>query len=195
MNLKSYLYIIILPILFGCQQTKKEIINNGTFKWTISLPLGFDHINAEEWIDYKKKGESSIINNSGLKITDQSKPIFVIQNGEFNRFDANYTLVENFIAPNSTFTKTFKKLNSILFDNFKNKLPNAKIDTIISTEIIDELEFQKFEMNTHIENDVIIRSIGYRRLFKEKVLSINIIYLDENKGNRIMKSLMSSKFK
>ena len=45
-----------------------------------------------------------------------------------------------------------KKLNIVLYDSFKNKVTDAKIDSLTTFEKIDNLEFMKFELNTQFKD-------------------------------------------
>jgi hypothetical protein len=194
MKIKKYIYLSLTILFFNCQQAEKRAFNNEMFGWKVSFPENFYDINKDKWTELKSNGEKLIVNDSNLNITDQSKTIFVIENGEFNRFESNYTLKKNFIEPNSTFEQSMKKINIVLYDSFKDKVPDAKIDSLTTFEKIDNLEFMKFEINTQFEDGLTIKSKSYKRLFYDKVLSINIIYMNEYEGNKIMESFINSKF-
>lgn len=189
---------VLLIILFSLLSCKKQI-NKKTFieefQWEITLPSNFKKINEEKWEKTKNEGKENITNNTNLKLINESKLIFVIENGEFNRFDANYMSKKLFVAPNTTFKKSFDKINTITYDSFLNTAPNAKIDTTSSIEIIDGLKFYKFEMNTKIDESFVINSKSYKRLFNDKVLSININYINNELGIEMLNSLRNSKFK
>ena len=195
MKIKQYKYLVLTILFLNCQKTERKVIKNELFSWEITLPENFYDINKDKWIDIKESGEKLIVNDSRLNITDKSKTIFVVENGEFNRFESNYTLTENFIAPNSNFENSMKKLNIVLFDSFRSKVLDAKIDSLTSFETIDNLKFMKFEINTKFEDGLTIKSKSYKRQFEDKILSINIIYMNEYEGNKIMKSFRDSKFK
>jgi hypothetical protein len=190
---KHILFIFLISIL-SCETQNNDKILNEEFQWEITLPSHFKKIEVEKWEKIKKEGETHITNNTDTKLNNLSTLIFVVENGEFNRFDANYTSKLNFIEPNTTFKESFDKINSITYDSFVNIAPNAIIDTTTTTEMIDGLKFLKFEMNTEMDESFIIKSRSYKRLFDDKVLSININFVDDRIGSQILNSLKSSKF-
>ncbi|MEH1009449.1 hypothetical protein VDP25_17050 [Winogradskyella sp. ECml5-4] len=190
---KHILFIFLISIL-SCETQINDKILSEEFQWEITLPTHFKKIEVEKWEKIKKEGETHITNNTDTELNNLSNLIFVVENGEFNRFDANYTSKLNFIEPNTTFKESFDKINSITYDSFVNIAPNAKIDTTTTTEMIDGLKFLKFEMNTEMDESFIIKSRSYKRLFDDKVLSININFVDDRIGSQILNSLKTSKF-
>ena len=167
MNIKQYKYLVLIILFSNCQQTERKVLKNEMFGWNLTLPENFYSINQDKWVDLKKSAEEIIVKDRDLKITDKSETIFVVENGEFNRFEANYTLTENFIAPNSTFENSMRIINIVLYDNFKIKALGAKIDSLTTFETIDSLKFMKFEMNTKFDDGLTIKSKSYKRQFKD----------------------------
>ena len=180
--------------ILSCAKQNNEKIFSEEFKWELTLPSNFKKIEVEKWEEIKNEGGKNIKNNTNAKLNNISNLIFVVQNREFNRFDANYMSKTNFIEPNTTFKESFDKINSITYDSFLNISPNAIIDTTSTTETIDGLKFYKFIMNTKIDESFVIKSRNYKRLFGDKVLSININFISNDLGNEMLKSLRNSKF-
>ena len=192
--MKVKLLIIISLTLFCCKPKEDHKIVSDVFKWEIIIPSDFRVIENAEWEKTKEEGKQYVVNDTETEINDYSTQIFVFDNGEFNRIDANYTSKSSFIKPNSTFKETFEIISEILHTSFVNTAPNAEIETNMTTEIIDGLEFLKYEMSTKVDEYYNIKSINYKRLFEDYVLSININYIDEDIGTDMLNSLRSSKF-
>ncbi|GAB5564106.1 MAG: hypothetical protein Wins2KO_11690 [Winogradskyella sp.] len=191
---KPLILIFLISILSCETKSNNDRIVSEAFQWELTLPSNFKKIEVDKWEKIKSEGEKHITNNTGTDLNNLSILIFAVENGEFNRFDANYMTEENFIEPNTTFKESFDKINSITYDSFVNTVPNAIIDTTTSTEMIDGLEFLKFEMNTKLEESFVIKSRSYKRLVDGKVLSINVNYVNDKLGNEILSSLRNSKF-
>ena len=73
-------------------------------------------------------------------------------------------------------------------------MPNAKIERRTTTEIVDQLEFQKFEMEVEYPNKMVLHLLMYSRLFDEKEFSVNIMFVDKAKGAEMLDSWKKSKF-
>ena len=73
-------------------------------------------------------------------------------------------------------------------------MPGIKIDTISTVEKIDNLEFQKFKMKIVYPNKMVFNVIMYSRLFGKREFSVNIMYVDDRKGQLMLEAWKNSKF-
>jgi hypothetical protein len=73
-------------------------------------------------------------------------------------------------------------------------MPGIKVDTIQTIEKIDGLTFQKFAIKVVYPNQKVFYSLMYSRLFLNRELAVNIMYVDEAKGQKMIESWKSSKF-
>lgn len=194
--MKSKYFSIVFFILFShsiySQSSSKNEYYNGEFKWNIVIPENFQYVNSEEQKRLQEKGEDAIEKTYGQEITNQSIHIFAFNNGKFNYFDSSYQPFDTEI--DGDYITTCKGVNNILYETMSTQLKGAEIDTISSTEIIDKLEFQTFNLKVKLPNGINMNMIMYSRLFDKKELSVNIIFIDEKKGQLMLESWRNSTF-
>ena len=194
--MKTKYFSIVLFILFitntYSQNSSKNEYYNGEFKWNIVIPENFQYVNSEEQKRLQKKGKDAVEKTFGEEVINQSKNIFAFNNGKFNYFDSSYQPFDTEI--DGDYKTTCKAVNNILYETIKTQAKNSKIDTISSTEIIDKLEFQKFSLKAEFQNGITINMIIYSRLFDKKEFSVNIIFIDEKKGQLMLESWRNSTF-
>lgn len=73
-------------------------------------------------------------------------------------------------------------------------MPNAVIDSSSSVEKISDLEFQAFKMKIDFPNGMTMHSLMYSGLFDKKEFSVNILYVDEKLGEKMINAWTNSKF-
>ena len=73
-------------------------------------------------------------------------------------------------------------------------MPGIKVDTISAVEKIDNLEFQTFKMKIVYPNNMVFNVIMYSRLFGKREFSVNIMYVDDRKGQLMLEAWKNSKF-
>ena len=194
--MKTKYFSIVLFILFitntYSQNSSKNEYYNGEFKWNIVIPENFQYVNSEEQKRLQKKGKDAVEKTFGEEVINQCKNIFAFNNGKFNYFDSSYQPFDTEI--DGDYKTTCKAVNNILYETIKTQAKNSKIDTISSTEIIDKLEFQKFSLKAEFQNGITINMIMYSRLFDKKEFSVNIIFIDEKKGQLMLESWRNSTF-
>ena len=66
------------------------------------------------------------------------------------------------------------------------------IDNLI--EKIDNLEFQVFKMKIEYPNKMVLNLLMYSRLFGKKEFTVNIMYVDNKKGQLMTEAWKNSKF-
>lgn len=194
--LKKYKYPIVLLLLFlqGCveQTTPQRKIYNSDFKWTITIPENFEKVSAGEWAKFQNKGTDAIEKTFDEKVINQAKTIFVFKNDQMNYIESNYQPFDT--ATDGNYQETCWAVNNMIYETFKTQMPDAKIDTTRTVEKIDNLQFQVFKMKVLYPNKMILHSIMYSRLFGKKEFSVNIIYSDTEKGNKMLNSWTNSTF-
>ena len=194
MNTLKYLIVCFTIIIQSCngQNTSKQEIYNKDFKWTITIPENFQNVSKEEWSKMQNKGEEAIENTYGEEIINQSKTIFVFKSDQFNYFESNYQPFD--VAIDGDYLESCKNVNNIIFETFKTQMPGIKIDSTSSVEKIDNLNFQIFKLKVEYPNKMILNLMMYSRLFDKKEFSVNIMYVDNEKGQQMLDSWKKSKF-
>ncbi|MNS30207.1 hypothetical protein D3C72_622320 [compost metagenome] len=74
-------------------------------------------------------------------------------------------------------------------------MPQAKIERSSSTEKIDGFVFQTFKVKIELPNKMVMTLLMFSRLFEKKELTVNIMYIDTSKGEKMLASWRNSKFK
>ena len=173
MNKLIYFIICFTITLQSCngQTTPKKEIYNQDFNWTITIPENFQNVSAEEWAKLQNKGAEAIEKTYEEEVINQSKTIFVFKSDQFNYFESNYQ-----------------------YETFKAQMPNIKIDTTKTVEKIDDLEFQTFKMKIEYPNKMVFNVLMYSRLFDKKEFTVNIMYVDNKKGQLMLEAWKKSKF-
>lgn len=195
--MKKLQYILICLILttqssIGQSTTKKEIFNK-TFNWTITIPENFENVSKEQWGEIQNKGADAIEKTYGEEVVNQSKTIFVFKSDQMNYFESSYQPFDK--AIDGDYLEACKNLNEILYETFKTQMPDIKIEKSSSTEKIDNLVFQVFKMKVQYPNKMVLNVLMYSRLFGKKEFSVNIMYVDNLKGEQMLDSWKNSKFK
>lgn len=190
-----YYLTICLVIIFqscsGQSKTKKEFYNKD-FNWKITIPESFDTVSTEQWEKMQNKGAEAIEKTYDEKIDNRAKTIFVFQSGQLNYLESNYQPFD--IATDGDYLEACKGVNEVVYQTFVTQMQGIKIDTATSTEKIDNLEFQKFKMKVTYPNKMVLNVLMYNRLFGKKEFTLNIMYVDEAKGDLMMKAWKKSTF-
>lgn len=194
MNKLIYSIICFTITLQSCngQISPKKEIYNQDFSWTITIPENFQNVSAEEWAKLQNKGAEAIEKTYEEEVINQSKTIFVFKSDQFNYFESNYQPFD--ISIDGDYLESCKNVNDILYETFKAQIPNIKIDTTKTVEKIDNLEFQIFKMKIEYPNKMVLNVLMYNRLFDKKELTVNIMYVDNKKGQLMLEAWEKSKF-
>lgn len=195
MNTLKYILILLVATTNICnsQTSKSNTIYSKEFKWTIDIPEGFEKVSAEEWRKTEDKGAEALEKTLGQEIVDRAKTIFVFKSGKVNSFESNYQPYDE--AKDGNYLESCKEVNDVLFETFKNQIPNKKIERSSSTEKIDGLVFQTFKVKILLSNEMELISIMYSRLFGKKELTVNFTYVDKAIGEKMLEAFRNSKFK
>lgn len=194
MNKLNYLIICLTIIIQSCngQTTSKKEIYNKEFNWTITIPENFQNVSSEEWAKMQNKGADAIEKTYEEKVINQTKIIFVFKSDELNYFESNYQPFD--VEVDGDYLESCKKVNDMLYETFVTQMPDIKIDSISTNEKIDNLEFQTFKMKVEYPNKMILNILMFSRLFGKKEFSVNIMYVDNKKGQQMIESWKKSNF-
>ena len=195
MNKFKITCIIIFLGFNSCKsqtESNPKIIHNKDFNWTITIPENFNSINENEWNKTQQKGKDAIEKTFGEEIINQATTIFTFKNGQFNNFEANYQPYD--IEIDGNYLETYNDVNEILYQTFETQIPQAKLDSISSTQKISGLEFQRFDVIVDFPNGMKMKTIGFSRLFDKKEFTVNITAVDERIGKQMLDAFLNSKF-
>lgn len=191
---KFQVLIILLAMFQTCfsQTTAEKEIYNADFKWLLTIPEDFESVSAEDWAKMQNKGADAIEKTFNEELIIYTKTIFVFKNDQFNYFESNYQPFDTLVDGN--YLESCNAVNNILLETFKAQMPDIKVETTRSVENIDGLEFQKFQIKALYPNNITLHILMYSRLFDKKELTINIMYVDPKKGEKMIENWKNSKF-
>jgi hypothetical protein len=174
------------------EQTEKKEIYNKEFNWKITIPENFENVSADQWIKMQGKGADAIEKTYNAKVENKAKIIFVFKSDQLNYLESNYQPFDT--TQDGNYLESCKNVNNILYETFITQMPDIKIDTITSVEIIDGLRFQTFKMKVTYPNKMVMNVLMFSRLVDKKEFSVNIMYVDKAKGELMLMAWKNSKF-
>ncbi len=73
-------------------------------------------------------------------------------------------------------------------------MPHVATESQSSQETIGGLAFQKFSIKLDMSSEITMHILMYSRLFDNKEFTVNIMYVDQEQGNKMLKAWLDSKF-
>jgi len=184
--------LIVLSITGTAQIEAGKEFSYKQLNWKIIIPQGTTVVSAQESIRLEGKGAEAIEKTYGEKVENNATTIFVVKYDDLNYFEANQQPYDSISEPD--YPTYFRGINEMLYETFKKQIPNGTIDTSSSEELIAGLTFQKFRISISLPNNIVIRLIMFSRPFADKEFTVNIMYVDEEKGIRMMNAWKKSSF-
>lgn len=187
--------LIVSCFITSCNgQTKneKKTVHNKDFKWTITIPAGFDTVSAEKWAKMQNRGTDAIEKTYDGKVENNAKAIFVFQNDQFNYFESNYQPFDT--VKDGNYLESFREVNNVLYGTFEAQMNGAKLDSVSSTQTINGLVFQTFKVVITFPNKMVMNLQMFSRLFDKKEFTVNIMTVDKLKEKELLECWLSSKF-
>jgi len=188
-------HLVLLLLLSGCDgQTKidPQKIYNDEFKWSIVIPENFTNVSPADLEKLQNKGADAIENTYGEEVVNQAKKIFAFKNADFNYLESNYQPFD--IEVDGDYLESCKNVNEIYYETFKTQMPDAVIDSSTGVEKISGLDFQTFKVKINLQNGMTMHALMYSRLFDKKEFSVNIFYVDDKQGEKMISAWTNSKF-
>jgi len=191
-NIYAFLAIILLLFQNCSGQNTDTKFYDKDFKWSIQIPKDFTKVSAKEWTEKQQIGENALEKTTGEEVINEAKTIFVFKTDDMNYFEANYQPFD--INIDGDYRENNRNVNHALYQTFKDNMPNARIDTLSSTEKIDSLFFYKHETKIYLPNSQILDIIMYSKLFDKKEFTVNIMFADPKRGKEMIDAWKNSKF-
>jgi hypothetical protein len=187
-------YLILLLLFAGSNnqsQSSPQTLYSKDFKWTIVIPDGYSSVTQAEIDRLQKQGSDAIEETIGKVEINKSIKIFSFEKDKYNNFEAYSVAFDN---SSGEYIQAVKELNRILYQAYKLKIPDATIEVSNTTVLISGLEFQANIMKLYLANGLTLNMLSYNRLFGKNSLAINISFIVEKEGIKIIKALKNSKF-
>ncbi|PKH52606.1 hypothetical protein CXF68_18705 [Tenacibaculum sp. Bg11-29] len=188
-------YIPLLLLFLSCNslaESDLETLKIEDFNWTVNIPENFKPINKEEWNKTLTKGINAIENTFEQEVENQAVTIFTYKNGQFNNFEANWQPFDFKI--DGDYLETYSGVNKMIYQTIETQMPDAKLDSVSSTQKVNGLKFQRFDISIDLPNGIKMRTIGFSRLFNKKEFTMNITSVDEKIEQKMLDAFLNSKF-
>ena len=194
MTCKHFLIFGLIIFFQSCngQKTAKQEIHSKDFNWTITIPENFENVSSSDWAKMQNKGADAIEKTYEGEVINRSKTIFVFKSDQLNYFESNYQPFDPSV--DGDYLESCKAVDEVLYETFKAQMPGVKIDTTRTVEKIDNLEFQKLFMKVEYPNKMVLNLLIFSRLFDKRWFTVNIMYVDKLKGQKMLDSWVQSKF-
>ena len=147
-------------------------------------------VNADEWAKLKERGlfsKKGEINGEGNR-----KLICAFNNDEFNTFEAIYIPFDPEVEGN--FIEKSKPLIDKMYKAFVTRMPSYAVDTLTSIEQIDNLDFYVLKVHITDPDNKTLDMLTYSRLFDKQLFTLNISYIDEEIGQKMLDAWKNSTF-
>jgi len=194
-NMKKLTFLILtigFLALTSCNKEKVRVIENEDFKWTVTIPKNFRELSESEWDKVEDKGMDAFENVYGEEVENRATTLFAYKSGKFQTFESNYQIYD--LEKDGDYSESNREVNKMMYETFEETMPNVTLDSISSKEIIDGLEFDRFEINIDFPNGIEMTTVGFSRLFNDKDFTINIVYTKESVGKELIGNILNSKF-
>jgi hypothetical protein len=194
MENSRYLMLGLALMVYGCnvQTSSRKPIYNEDFKWSITIPENFENVSDEQLAKLQHRGSDAIEETYDSKVENRAKTIFAFRSDKLNYFESNYQYFD--IAVDGDYAESCKSVNAILYETFKAQIPGVVIDTVSSNKTIDKLVFRSFQIKAIYPNKMILNLMMFSRLFGKKEFTVNIMYVDKEKGEQMLEAWSSSTF-
>lgn len=187
--------LIVLLLFSSCgnqQKTAARTLYNEEFKWTIVIPEDFNTVASADWEKLQNRGAEAFENTVGEELVDRPKTIFVFKNADFNYLESNCQPFD--VTIDGDYLECCRYVRELVFETYSTQMPNAVIDTLSTVEKVSGLEFQVFKVEIDFLNGMIMHALMYSRLFDTKEFTVNIMYVDDDQGKKMLDAWTNSTF-
>ncbi|WP_303917614.1 hypothetical protein [Draconibacterium sediminis] len=197
-----FLTILSLVLFVSCntdpnkQVDEGKVIENKYYSkeigWSIEIPKGWNVTNRNVTQEREDKGLKAVNEANGIDYDISGlKQLISFQKDRFHIFSATSEKCE--IEYEGEYEENKILVKQLLYNTYANN--GIKFDTISSTEIIDNLEFDLFHITIYDpKGNVILYQDFYSRFINGLDFGVNLNYIDEKEKNELMKVWKNSKF-
>ncbi len=191
--LKFLLLLIFLSLLTSCKdQTPEQEFYSKEFKWKIIIPSGFEKIETDDWREYQNKGVKAMEKTFDTIIENQTRTLFSFKNGKHNIFESNIQPFD--VEIDGDYFESNKSVKYIMYETINDQVKGVEIDSLSFKKVISGKEFDSFKMTITYPNKVVLNTLTYSRLFNKTDFTVNITYIDEKEGKKMIKKWENSVF-
>ncbi len=191
--LKFITLLITLTFIMSCKsQTSEQEFYSKEFKWKIVIPSGFEKIETKDWREYQNKGVKAMEKTFDTIIENQTRTIFSFKNGKYNILESNVQPYD--VKIDGDYFESNNGVKYAMYKTIKDQVKGAKIDTLSFKKIISGKEFDSFKMTITYPNKLVLNTLTYSRLFDKTEFTVNITYIDEKEGRKMIEKWENSVF-
>jgi hypothetical protein len=196
MRLFTLLGLLLLSSYLNASNKSPKLNEDTTlvvkrFQWKVSIPQGFTPTDVAQSRASHERGAELIEKGTGLTIEDRSSVLF--------KFVKGFTQIEALHQPldlsKRTYLEVKKAVMDIMYETFVSHMPNAKIDSSSTHEVIDGLRFEVITFAAYKGEQHIFTAHMYSRMFDKTEFGVNIIYDKPELGEKLLKAFKKSTFK
>jgi hypothetical protein len=169
-----------------------QTVYDKDFKWTISIPKGFERLSDSAEAKMQQKGVAAIEGAYNGKVVNKARVICAFKSDQLHYFEANSQPNED--AKNGGYDQSFKQVSDVLYHTFEVNMPKVRLDSSYSREIVAGKEFHVFQVAIHITPEVTMHMLMYSRMFGEREFSVNMLYVKEEIGKQLLAAWRKSHF-
>lgn len=193
---KLYLLFLFIIILFsscsGKDSTKKNDLVISDFNWKLKIPKFLISENKDEWEKAQDRGKKGIEDTYNVELKNKAKTLFIFKSKDQSFFEATSEKFNPEMA--SDYIATCKRMNDIFYNSITTQVPNAKVDTLQTVEIIDNIQFQTLTSKMSFPNGLTKNAIMFRSLFNDTELTVSVMFSNEQTGRLIIEAFKKSNF-
>lgn len=185
-------FILLLPNCLLSQQSDNKY-NFRQVSWTITLPHDFTVIAASDDSARMERGKKAIEDANGIKadISTTTTLISATKN-TYNYFNSTITPFDS--TKDGNYLATNKELKNMVYRTMLQKMPDGKIDSMTTTQVIDGLAFDRYSLTVNIPAKATFSMILLTKFYKGYSFGITYVYLDDKTREQIDTMLKNSKF-
>jgi hypothetical protein len=161
--------------------------------WTMFLPASFKLLDSAKNAAMTEKGKKTMEDANNIQADFSGlKTLISAMKNPTNYFSS--TIQPYDPKKDGPYAKTNANVKGILYNTFKQKMPDGKIDTASSKLPIDGVTFERFYLRLTLNTKVLFNMVVLSRFYKGYDFGITYLYSDEGSKAELESILKTSKF-
>lgn len=190
---KIVLILLVLITVQGQAQTGDTLIRIKQLGWSLRLPRTFVLVSDQENQELTDKGKSAIEKSTDVQV-DMSGLVTLLSasQGEFNYISATIQAFDP--KEDGDYLEVNEGVKAMLYKTLADQMPGGKVDTSSTRQVIDGLEFSRFNADISVDNKKILTMVMLFKLYKGYDFGITYVYIDDKARAIIENMLANSRF-
>ena len=189
---KMIVSFAVLIFFLSCSPKHKEYVL-ADIGLTLQIPASFKVLTAAQSDSLNKKGLKLMEDANHVSLdASQTKTLISAKKNESNYFTVTMTPYN--VSKDGPYMESLNQANKLLYNTFREKIPDAKISTSTSRKTIGDREFKEFHLEILINGNRTMNVVLLSRYYQGFDLSISYVYMDDFTKTQMEDILQSSKF-